>query len=82
MAVLRVKEPFSVDIKGAAFVFSAGQLVDSSHPAVKGREHLFETVDQWMGRQDVGSRVEQATATPGEKRSVSTKKAAPKHDDG
>lgn len=66
MATLRVKEPFAVDVKGAPRVLTAGQLVDSADPVVKGREHLFETLDTYMDRKAP----EQATAAPGERRSV------------
>lgn len=76
MATLRVKEPFAIDVDGAPRVFTAGQLVDSTHPAVKGREHLFESLDVYMDR----AKPEQATAAPGEKRSLS-KRAESKDDD-
>lgn len=75
MAILRVKEPFSVDVDGSPRVFTAGQLVDSTNPAVKGREHLFETIDEWMGQQPGAGGVEQATAAPGEKRSLGKRSA-------
>lgn len=68
MATLRCKEPFSADIKGVAHVISAGQLLDSRHPIVKGREHLFEPVEAFMERRT--AQVEQATAEPGVKRSA------------
>lgn len=70
MAILRCKEAFSIDIDGIPHVFAGGQLVDSSHAVVKGREHLFEPVDTYMSR----STVEQATAEPGQARTVSTTK--------
>jgi hypothetical protein len=76
MATLRVKEPFAVDVKGAPRVLTAGQLVDSTDPVVKGREHLFEAIEAYMVR----SSPEQATAAPGEKRSVA-KRAPQKNDD-
>jgi hypothetical protein len=78
MATLRCKEPFAADIKGVPRVVPAGALVDSNDPVVKGREHLFEPVDAFMERRTAD--VEQATAAPGEKRSIA-KKAAPKGDD-
>lgn len=79
MATLRCKEPFSADIKGVPRVVPAGQLVDSSDPIVKGREHLFESVDAHMASRDTApdtmAAVETATAAPGEKRSAPRRKA-------
>jgi hypothetical protein len=79
MATLRCKEPFSADIKGVPRVVPAGQLVDSSDPIVKGREHLFESVDAHMASRDAApdtrAAVETATSAPGEKRSVTRRKA-------
>lgn len=47
-------------------VVKGGQVVAADHPSVKGREHLFEPLDET---------VEQATAAPGELRALSSKKA-------
>lgn len=68
MATLRCREPFAADMDGVQRVVPAGTLLDSSDPIVKGRENLFEPVDTFMARQSPD--VEQATAAPGEKRSV------------
>ena len=79
MAILRCKEAFAVtDSDGAALVFAPGDLVDSKNKHVKGRESLFETVEASVERQ--ARPVEQATAAPGEQRSVTkpAKKAAAK----
>lgn len=68
MEILRCKEPFAADIDGVPRVITAGQLLDSSDPVIKGRERFFEAVDAHMARRS--REVEQATAAPGEKRSV------------
>jgi hypothetical protein len=49
-----------------------GQLVADDDPVIKGREHLFEDVDAFMERQT--PRVEQATAEPGARRSLTRPK--------
>lgn len=70
MPVLRAKTTFAAP--GRVFI-NRGDLVDSSNPVVKGREHLFE---------DVETHVERASAAPGEKRRAvkrpAKKAAAPK----
>lgn len=76
MATLRCKEPFSCDVDGVPRTVPAGTLLDSDDPIVKGREKLFEPVDAFMERR--APRVEQATAEPGEKRSLSRRKPADK----
>jgi hypothetical protein len=77
MATLRCKEPFSADIDGVPRTIPGGALIDSSDPIVKGREHLFETVDVYMaGRESKAAPVESASAAPGEKRSVRAPKVA------
>ena len=65
MPVLRCKTSFHAI--GRPVMVQRGQLFDSSDPVIKGRESMFVNVD------DV---VEQATAAPGERRSVIRKKAA------
>jgi hypothetical protein len=77
MATLRVKEAFSCDIKGVPYTFPAGALIDSNHPAIEGRKHLFETVQSYMegeAKRLRGKDVEEATAAPGEKRNLTTDK--------
>jgi hypothetical protein len=61
--MLRARETFHAN--GRLVV--AGGEVDEKDPIVSGREHLFEPA---------GPVVEQATAAPGEKRAVRTRKAA------
>ena len=66
MAVLRAKTSFSVGNPDRTKHFvGEGTLVDSRDPIVKGREELFEPVEA-----SVRSFIEQATANPGEARSV------------
>lgn len=74
---LRPSEAFAcVDAQGVRRRFDPSMVVDVKHWAVKGREHLFEPVrdvDEAARSQatSFGPRgVEQATAAPGEKRSV------------
>lgn len=86
MAVLRCTAAYAVMVNGVPRVVAHDELVDSNDPIVKGREQHFETVDQHMQRRrrdrtDTAP-VEQATAAPGEKRSVGRpRKAAAKDDD-
>lgn len=74
MATLRAKEPFSFnDINGVPRNVSSGDLFDSADRNVKGREHLFETVEVDVDRRRKATAgVEDATAEPGIKRSLST----------
>lgn len=74
MATLRAKEPFSFnDINGVPRNVSAGDLFDSADRNVKGREHLFEAVEVDVDRRRKATGgVEDATAEPGTKRSLST----------
>lgn len=61
-------------------VVRSGALFQDSDPVIKGREGLFEDVDDYIER--ISNRPEQATAAPGEKRSVpSVRKRAVKKDD-
>ncbi|MGW6121500.1 hypothetical protein ACWFRF_20830 [Nocardia sp. NPDC055165] len=73
--ILRAREAFSyTDKSGVPRVVRPGDLVDSDDPDVKGREHLFETVEVAANR--AAGAVEQTTAAPGEKRTVSTRKTS------
>ena len=36
---------FACEVKGVEYIVRNGQVVPASHPAVKGREELFETYD-------------------------------------
>ena len=73
MTTLRAREPFSFnDINGVPRAVSAGDLFDSADRNVKGREHLFEPVEVDIDRRRKATSVEDATAEPGAKRSLST----------
>lgn len=83
MAVLRSKEAFTAWSGGAPRVITVGQLVDDSDPIIKGREHLFETTEAHVAQQrERRAEVEQATAAPGEKRSVRRTPARGKKEGG
>jgi hypothetical protein len=70
MALLRARRGFVLPPakKGSKrmVVIKGGQLVDSSHPIVKGREHLFMPAE-------ASDPIEQATAGPGEMRATKPK---------
>lgn len=67
MAILRCTESFTADVDGVPRVVGSGDLLDSSDPVVAGRESLFEPLESFMDRRPG---VEQATAAPGEVRTV------------
>lgn len=78
MKILRVRDSFMYYGPGYQRMFCAGDLVDGDDPAVKGREELFQPVEDFVqqqtDRKQVGLRgrmVERATAEPGERRTVS-----------
>lgn len=80
MTIKRCKAAFAASVNGTPHMFKVGQLVDGDDPVIKGREGLFEDVETYVSDRSA-SRVEQATADPGEKRSVgraAAKKAAAK----
>ncbi|GHH87820.1 hypothetical protein [Streptomyces capitiformicae] len=88
MAIYRCKEPFRTTVNGAKRVVPAGELIEDSDPVFKGREHLFQKVDDYVARHS--PTVERATAEPGEKRGLgrprttkaaAAKTAAPKPND-
>lgn len=66
------KETFTYDgPDGAQVVIHRGRPIPDGHPAIKGREHLFEPADSVAVRgSGVAAAVETATAAPGERRSV------------
>jgi hypothetical protein len=78
MAIKRVKAPFAIGgPDGSHRVYTAGDLVDTSDSAYKGREHLFEDLNLAVDRKAEpqtsathASNVERATAEPEEKRSI------------
>ena len=72
------KEPFTYDgPDGAQLVIHRGRPIPDGHPAIKGREHLFEPADELAVRASGAAvAVETATAAPGERRSVSRAKGS------
>jgi hypothetical protein len=69
VAIKRCKASFSAVIGGAPRVINEGTLVEDGDPILTGREHLFETVETFMSDRSAPP-VEQATAEPGERRTV------------
>lgn len=89
MTTLRCRESFTAWVNGEPRVVPAGRLVDSKDEVVKGREALFDKADDFVekwGRSDrvempkPESRVESATAAPGERRSVGRPRVESKPD--
>lgn len=80
MAILSVKQAFAIDVKGVTRMFHPGQLVASTDPAVNGREVLFDTVEDVVGRTTgsvpVSDVIETATAEPGQKRTRTAPKVS------
>ncbi len=76
MAVYRAKEGFSYDDKdGVPRIVVAGSLISDSDPGFKGRESLFEPVEEHVVAESArrrGKPVEDASAEPNARRSVST----------
>jgi hypothetical protein len=71
--VYRAKEPFAfTDKNGVPRSIVPGDLMTGGDPNLKGREHLFERVEVAAAR--AVNVVEDASAAPGELRSVSTTK--------
>lgn len=71
MAIKRCKSPFSIWKNGVPRVITGGQLIEDTDPVYKGHEHLFEDVETFVSEKaERAAVVEQATAAPGEKRSV------------
>jgi hypothetical protein len=90
MTTLRCKEAFMAWVNGEPRTIPAGFLVDSRDSVVKGREALFDKVEEYVekwGRPDrvempkTESRVEEATAAPGERRSLGRPRVEAKPDD-
>lgn len=75
MGHVRAKEAFAyTDHNGIPRVVRPGDLFNDDDPALANRGHLFETVGANVERRQVT--VEEATAEPGAKRSVSAPKPA------
>lgn len=80
MKILRVRDSFMYYGGGDPRMFAAGDLIDASDPVVKGREALFQDVEDFVqqktDRPQIGLRgrvIERASAEPGEKRAFSPK---------
>lgn len=73
MPIKRCKASFSVSVNGTPRVVTAGTLLDGADPVIKGREALFEDVDTYMTER-APQPVERATAEPGERRSLTSRK--------
>jgi hypothetical protein len=76
MALFSANQAFTFTGKnGVPRPFTKGVLMDDSDPDFKGRESLFEPVEVAAGRPaKQASGVEEATAEPNTKRSISTVK--------
>lgn len=74
----RCKAAFAASVGGIPRVMRPGALVQDNDPVIKGRENLFEDVDTYVQKRV--RRVEDATAEPGGRRSLSrpTKQTAAK----
>lgn len=75
--LLRVKATFAL-LGPATRMVRKGTIVAASDPVVKGREHLFEVVAPTPAASAPSHSapvVEAATAAPGEKRTVTPRKA-------
>lgn len=83
MALYSANQAFTFTSKnGVPRVITKGVLMDDSDPDFKGRESLFERVEvaaERPAKQASGRGVEEATAEPNTKRSISTVSA--KHED-
>jgi hypothetical protein len=66
MALLRCTEAFSVWQGGIPRVLRPGDVVEDSDSCVEGRERYFEPIEVQVERDR--TRLEAATAAPGEKR--------------
>lgn len=74
----RCTESFTIWRDGAPVGFVAGQLVDDKHPILKTHKHLFAEPEAISG-QEVARQlkpVEQASADPGEQRTLTPPKVA------
>jgi predicted NAD-dependent protein-ADP-ribosyltransferase YbiA (DUF1768 family) len=77
MATYRCHEAFVARINGARVSIAVGDLVDDSEDVFQARPTAFETVEDYMAKRRARraaprgrAAVEQASATPGEKRSL------------
>lgn len=66
MAIYAATQAFTFDENGVPRVFTPGTPIEDTDPGFKGREHLFEPVEDTAERRH--SVTETATAAPGEVR--------------
>ena len=69
MGVKRCKESFAIFVDGAPRMLAAGSLVDDGDQIVTDYPANFEDVESFVSSRSAAP-VEQATAEPGEKRSL------------
>lgn len=72
---MRCVAAFAAYRNGAPVIVNVGEVLPDDDEVIKGREGLFEPLDAHLARR---SGVEQATAAPGEKRSVTARRASRK----
>lgn len=80
--VYRAKQGIALSVEGRRYHFSTGELILEDHP-VKPKDHSdFEEISEYVERTSQPRRrgvlVEQATAEPGEKRSIGRPRGAKK----
>lgn len=74
MPIKRCKASFTMFVGGSPRIVNAGDLVDKNDPVIKGREALFEDVETYVSDRTPAP-VEQATAAPGERRDVRSRRS-------
>lgn len=71
MAIKRSRKAYAVPVNGRVRVVTAGTLMDEEDPRYRKDAGRFEDVDNYVDRTTPApSRVEAATAEPGERRTV------------
>lgn len=79
----RCKQAFAAEVDGRFRAVRLGTLVSDSDPVMKGREALFEDVEEHVRREQEKAKVtslttvERASADPGEKRALGRPRKAP-----
>lgn len=68
--VQRCVQPFVIWPAGAPVAYTAGRLVEDSDPILKTHRHHFEAVEAVARRNTAATRVEAASAAPGELRTL------------
>jgi hypothetical protein len=78
----RCNESFTIWRNGAPVAFVAGQLIDDKHPILKTHRHLFSEPTATASGPFVLRPAEQATADPGEARTLTPPASPPAPADG